>query len=106
LDTPIGEGGLRLSGGQAQRLALARAFLKPAELFLLDEAATALDPEAALELAHVIHAIPAGKTILAITHQRSGLSAFERVLVFSSGHLVADQTPSVYLRKHAGESHE
>jgi ATP-binding cassette subfamily C protein CydD len=106
LDTPIGEGGLRLSGGQAQRLALARAFLKPAELFLLDEAATALDPEAVLELAHVIHAIPAGKTILAITHQRSGLSAFERVLVFSSGHLVADQTPSVYLRKHAGESHD
>lgn len=105
LDTPIGEGGLRLSGGQAQRLALARAFLKPAELFLLDEAATALDPEAAWELAQVIHAIPDGKTILAITHQRSGLSAFERVLVFSGGKLVADQSPSAYLRRYEGELH-
>ncbi len=76
LDTSIGEGGLRLSGGQAQRLALARAFLKPADLFLLDEAAAGLDPEAALELAATLRAIPAGRTVLAITHHPAGLICF------------------------------
>ncbi len=103
LDTNVGEGGVRLSGGQAQRLALARAFLKPAEVFLLDEAAAALDPEAAMDLAEVIHHIPVGKTILAITHRQSGLNSFGRVLALSGGHLVADLTPAAYLRRLAGE---
>jgi ATP-binding cassette subfamily C protein CydD len=106
LDTCIGEGGLRLSGGQAQRLALARAFLKPADLFLLDEAAAGLDPEAALELTASLRAIPAGKTVLAITHHPSGLSVFDRIIQLSSGHLVADLTPSAYLSRYRGAGHD
>ena len=106
LDTSIGEGGLRLSGGQAQRLALARAFLKPADVFLLDEAAAGLDPEAALELASTLRAIPAGRTVLAITHHPAGLSAFDRILQLSDGHLIADLTPAAYLSRYRGAGHD
>jgi ATP-binding cassette subfamily C protein CydD len=105
LDTSTGEGGLRLSGGQAQRLALARAFLKPAELYLLDEAAAGLDPEAALELAEVLRDIPTGKTVLAITHHPAGLTAFDRILQFTSGRLVSDLTPATYLNRYTGRDH-
>lgn len=105
LDTPIGEGGLRLSGGQVQRLALARAFLKPADLYLLDEAAAGLDPEAALELAGTLSATPAGKTVLVITHHLVGLSAFDRILQLSDGRLTGDQSSSAYLNQHNGASH-
>ncbi len=106
LDTSIGEGGLHLSGGQAQRLALARAFLKPADVFLLDEAAAGLDPEAALELASTLRAIPSGRTVLAITHHPAGLSVFDRILQLSDGHLIADLTPSAYLSRYRGAGHD
>ena len=106
MDTSIGEHGLRLSGGQAQRLALARAFLKPADVFLLDEAAAGLDPEAALELASTLRAIPSGRTVLAITHHPAGLSAFDRILQLSDGHLIADLTPSAYLSRYRGAGHD
>lgn len=106
LDTSIGEGGLRLSGGQAQRLALARAFLKQADVFLLDEAAAGLDPEAALELAATLRAIPAGRTVLAISHHLAGLSAFDRILQLSDGRLIADVTPSAYLNRYREVGHD
>ncbi|MGB8252780.1 MAG: thiol reductant ABC exporter subunit CydD, partial [Anaerolineaceae bacterium] len=96
LDTPIGEGGLRLSGGQAQRLALARTFLMPAELYLLDEAVAGLDPEAALELSETLANIPPNKTVLAITHHPGGINAFDRVLSFSDGRLMSDFTSADY----------
>jgi len=106
LDTPIGEGGMRLSGGQAQRLALARAFLKPAELYLLDEAAAGLDPEAALELANTLRAIPTGKTVLAITHHPVGIRAFDRVLQLEGGKLTGDLSPASFLRQLKGAGHD
>jgi ATP-binding cassette subfamily C protein CydD len=104
LDTPIGEGGLRLSGGQAQRLALARAFLKPAEFYLLDEAAAGLDPEASLVLADALKSIPAGKTVLAISHHPTRLLGFERVLHFKGGRLTHDLTAEEFMRRSGGGS--
>lgn len=106
LDTPIGEGGLRLSGGQAQRLALARAFLKPADLYLLDEAAAGLDPAAVLELGETLANIPSNTTVLAITHHPGGISAFNRVLSFSDGRLTGDLTPAEYLGVRKAGRHE
>ncbi len=100
VNTHIGEYGLRLSGGQAQRLALARAFLKPADLYLLDEAAAGLDPEAALELTETLKNIASACTVLAITHHISGITAFDRVLSFSGGRLTGDLKPVDYLREH------
>jgi ATP-binding cassette subfamily C protein CydD len=106
LDTLIGEGGLRLSGGQAQRLALARAFLKHADLVLLDEAGAGLDPEAALELTDTMTNIPSSTTVLAITHHLSGITAFERVLFFSEGRLTGDFPPLEYLQWCRRNPHE
>jgi ABC-type transport system involved in cytochrome bd biosynthesis fused ATPase/permease subunit len=106
LSTLVGENGLRLSGGQAQRLALARAFLKPAELYLLDEAAAGLDPEAALALAETLKNISSGCTVLAITHHVAGISAFDRVLTFSAGRLTGDFKPLDILRECKEDRHD
>jgi len=66
--TALGEHALRLSSGERQRIALARAFLRDAPLLLLDEPAAHLDPAGAHRLGQVIDALPADRTILVITH--------------------------------------
>uniref|UniRef100_UPI0025ED6D58 amino acid ABC transporter ATP-binding/permease protein n=1 Tax=Oceanithermus sp. TaxID=2268145 RepID=UPI0025ED6D58 len=83
LDTPLGEGGAGLSGGQARRLAVARALLGDAPIWILDEPTEGLDPVTARELVVALDAALAGKTVLAISHQRLELG-FDRVLELSA----------------------
>jgi len=87
LETEVGEGGFGLSGGQAQRIALARAFLRDAPLVLLDEPTTALDPGTEAEVMEAIARLCAGRTAIIATHskQMRGLSA--RVLELGGGRL-------------------
>lgn len=80
--TWVGETGVRLSGGQAKRVALARALLKPASLLILDEPTEGLDAETAAQVmanifAHVEHS---GQSLLLITHQQHGLAAMDSVV--------------------------
>lgn len=86
--TEIGEGGQALSGGQAQRLALARAFLKDAPCLLLDEATAGLDVFAADGLRRACERLMEGRTVLMIAHRLSSISDVDRILVLREGQLV------------------
>lgn len=87
-DTWIGEQGLRLSAGQRQRLAIARAILKDAPLLLLDEPTANLDALAEQEVLASIRALAAGRTTLLVTHRLAGLEAAREILVLDGGRVV------------------
>ncbi|CCO07254.1 thiol reductant ABC exporter subunit CydD [Desulforamulus hydrothermalis] len=87
-DTPVGELGLRLSGGQAQRIALARAFLKDAPLLILDEAATGLDAVAEQVVQEAVAHLMKERTVLIIAHRLSTVYQADRILVLDRGRLV------------------
>ncbi|MBG28618.1 MAG: ABC transporter [Opitutae bacterium] len=89
-DEPLGEEGSRLSGGQLQRLALARAFLKNAPILVLDEATSALDSENEEKIQEAMTNLVKGKTTLLIAHRFSSLKLATRILVMDKGRIVAD----------------
>ena len=84
-ETLIGERGMRLSAGQAQRIALARAFLKDAPLLILDEATSHLDPETDALLRESLEQLTPGRTVLVIAHNRATLAKADRVIHLSHG---------------------
>lgn len=91
LDTVINEGGGRLSGGQRQRVSLARALLTPAQIFVLDEYTSQLDPGLEAQVRQRLRAARPQATIIEITHRMGTLEGADRVLRFDAG-LVADVT--------------
>ena len=88
--TRIGEGGSRLSGGQAQRLALARAFLKDAPVLLLDEPTSQLDPVVETQLADSTRKLMRGRTTITIAHRFNTIYQADRILVLKNGSLVEE----------------
>lgn len=88
LDTPLGDGGLGLSVGQAQRIAVARALLKPARLLLLDEPGSGLDSQSEQHVMNALQQAAAQQTTLMITHQLHDLASWDEVWVMQSGQLV------------------
>ena len=87
-DTPLGEQALRLSSGQRQRIALARAFLRDAPLLLLDEPTAHLDPIVAGQIMAVIQTLMAGRTVILVTHRHAWQGGADRVLILDQGHLL------------------
>jgi ATP-binding cassette, subfamily C, bacterial CydD len=87
VDTPVGDGGRRLSAGQCRRLALARAFLSDAPFVLLDEPTAHLDAESAAEIDAAIDRLAQGRTVLLITHRRELALRADRVLELSGGRI-------------------
>jgi len=87
LDTQLGERGTRLSSGQRQRVALARAFLRDAPLLLLDEPTAHLDPGSARDLAGVLAALRAGRTVVEVRHDHELAAGADRVLRLDGGRL-------------------
>jgi ATP-binding cassette subfamily C protein CydD len=87
-DTTVGERGARLSGGEAQRIALARAFLKDAPLLILDEATANLDPEIEAQVQEAIERLLQGRTALVIAHRLSTVYRADRILVMDAGRIV------------------
>ncbi len=85
LQTTIGERGARLSGGQAQRLALARAFLKDAPLLLLDEPTSSLDPALEASLEASVRELTQGRTVLVIAHRLATIRQADQVIVLQAG---------------------
>ena len=89
LDTPLGEGGRGLSGGQAQRLALARVWLSDAPLVLLDEPTASLDPDSEAEVVAALARLAAsGRTLVMATHQPTLMALAGRRLALHHGRLV------------------
>lgn len=89
-DTLLGERGARLSGGQAQRLALARAFLQDAPLLLLDEATANLDPEAEQSIQEALERLLRGRAALIIAHRLHTIYRADRILVLDGGRIVEE----------------
>ena len=87
-DTPIGERGARLSGGQAQRIALARAFLKDAPLLILDEPTAYLDPESEALVRQALDRLVLGRTVLTVAHRLSTVHTADQIAVLADGCLV------------------
>lgn len=89
--THIGERGMRLSGGQAQRLAIARALLKDAPIILLDEPTSHVDFACETTLRHALERLMDGRTVLHITHRRHSLSTASRLLYLEEGRIMRNE---------------
>lgn len=87
-DTVIGEGGGTLSGGEKQRIAIARAMLKDAPIIILDEATSSVDPENEDELQRAIEALTHDKTIIMIAHRLKTVRNADQILVLDNAHIV------------------
>ena len=86
-DEQIGERGIRLSGGQLQRIAIARAILKDAPILLLDEAMSALDAANEYGINQALRALMRGKTTLVIAHRLSTIVDADQIVVMAEGHI-------------------
>jgi ATP-binding cassette, subfamily B, bacterial len=91
--TVVGNRGIKLSPGQRQRIAIARAFLKDAPILLLDEATSALDTESEEAVRHALDRLMRGRTVIAIAHRLSTLRSFDRIVVLQSGQIIEDGPP-------------
>lgn len=91
-NTVIGEGGATISGGERQRLSIARAMLKDAPIVILDEATANVDPENEAELQAAIEALTGGKTIIMIAHRLKTVQHADQILVLDQGKIVQHGT--------------
>jgi thiol reductant ABC exporter CydD subunit len=98
-ETPIGERGARLSGGEAQRIALARAFLKDAPLMVLDEATANLDPEIEDLVQAAMGRLLIGRTALIIAHRLTTVHRADRIAVMEGGRVVEEGTHGALLQR-------
>lgn len=87
-DTIIGEGGASLSGGEKQRISIARAIMKDAPIIILDEATANVDPENEKELVNAIEALTKEKTIIMIAHRLKTVRNADNILVVDQGRIV------------------
>ena len=89
-ETWLGERGVLLSGGQNQRIAIARAMLRDAPVLLLDEATSALDAESEREVQRAIGRLAEGRTMLVIAHRLATVKSADRIIVMERGRVVGD----------------
>ncbi|MEM6828165.1 MAG: ABC transporter ATP-binding protein/permease, partial [Pseudomonadota bacterium] len=96
-DTAVGERGLKLSGGEKQRVAIARTLVKNPPILLLDEATSALDTRTEQEILGTLKRLARGRTTIAIAHRLSTIADADRILVLEGGKLVEEGTHSALL---------
>ena len=89
-DTVAGDGGNNLSGGEKQRIAIARAILKNSPVIVLDEATAFTDPENEAIIQHSIGELIAGKTLIVIAHRLSTITAADKIIVMNNGKIEAE----------------
>jgi len=91
-DTNIGELGTKLSGGEKQRISIARALLKDAPILILDEATSSLDTEAEIEVQEALDNLMKGRTTLVIAHRLSTIRNADRIIALVNGEIVEEGT--------------
>ncbi len=89
-DTAVGERGLKLSGGEKQRVGIARTLLKNPPILLLDEATSALDTETEAEIQSELQAMGEGRTVITIAHRLSTIAHADRIVVLENGVIVEE----------------
>ena len=99
LETSIGDRGMRLSGGQSQRLTIARAFLKNRDVLLFDEATSALDNESEKIVQQALERVAGHKTVIAVAHRLSTLKDFNRIVVMKDGVKIEEGSHSELIAK-------
>jgi len=97
-DTVIAEGGVSLSGGQRQKIAIARAIIKQPPILILDEPTTALDAAAAAEVNATLHRLGQGKTVFRVAHRLEDVADADVILVLREGELLEQGTHAELLR--------
>mgnify|MGYP000326406992 FL=1 len=98
-DTVIGEGGGTLSGGEKQRISIARAMLKDAPIIILDEATASVDPENEHLIQSAISELTRGKTIITIAHRLATIEQADQILVVDDGRIVEQGTHAQLIRQ-------
>ena len=116
-DTMVGEGGCTLSGGEKQRISIARAILKDAPIILLDEATASLDPENEVEVQKAIDTLIKGevqkaidtlikgRTVIAIAHRLKTIQNADRIIVLDNGEIREEGTHDELIRKEGLYAH-
>jgi ATP-binding cassette subfamily B protein len=97
-ETIVGEGGSTLSGGEKQRVSIARAILKDAPIVLLDEATASVDPDNEKHIQEAINELVRDKTLIVIAHRLSTIKRADQILVVDSGRIVERGTHDELLK--------
>jgi ATP-binding cassette, subfamily B, bacterial MsbA len=97
LHTMVGEGGSRFSGGQRQRLTIARAFYKNAPILILDEATSALDVESEAHIQLALKALMVGRTTLVITHRLNTIVSNSHIVLLEAGKIIEQGSTAVLM---------
>lgn len=97
--TKVGERGLKLSGGEKQRVGIARTFLKNPPILLLDEATSALDTQTERDIQESLREMGQGRTVITIAHRLSTIADADRIVVIEAGRIVEEGTHDVLLAR-------
>ena len=98
-DTVVGERGLKLSGGEKQRVSIARTILKDPPILILDEATSSLDSKSEQYIQNALDMVAENRTTLMIAHRLSTIADADRIIVLDNGEIVEEGTHAELLRK-------